>query len=326
MKIGLLLPGPADATSWYRGALPWMELGKQRRHNVEIITEVKPWCDLAAYDVIVSQRPMIPIHQEVVVRAVKLNIPVIVDFDDDQLNLPPWNGMYQTFERPECKQTAITCAQLATAVIVSTPTLANVWGQYSKKIEVIPNAWPDRAMPWVPLKERSPLLMWRTTNSQRGDHHLFPEALNPTAIEFPELRYMSIGEPAFFEDYIPSDRMTKYPWLETLEYFNLLRQVYPTVCAKPMQEHRFNHAKSNIAWMEAVFSGAVMVAPDWKEWKVPGCINYGANKSFRNALAEALDLDEAERLKLVKEARAFIDKNLLLSKVNAKRQAILEKL
>lgn len=328
MKIGLLSPGPQDATSWYRGVLPWCELAKQRRHTIEIVAEIKQWHDFAGFDAVVAQRPMLPPHLELVERAFKLNIPIIVDFDDDQLHLPPWNGMFHVFERPEAKESAIACARLATVITVSTQKLADMWSKFNPNVVVIPNAWPDRVLKTPDLSKipgRDHLVAWRSTTSQRGDHHLFPDALSRLVKET-NVKFLSLGESAFFEDNLPADRVTKVPWLETLEYFNLLRQINPTVCLKPMQEHTFNHAKSNIAWMESIYTGAVCVAPDWKEWRVPGCLRYNSQKSFADTVMEAVTMPEADRIKLVKEGWAYIEKNLLLSKVNQTRQAILERL
>lgn len=327
MKIGLISPGPQDATSWYRGVLPWVELAKQRRHIVETIAEMRQWHELADFDVVVAQRPMLPPHRGLVERAYKLNIPIIVDFDDDHFNLPPWNGMYNVFEQPSAKESAMVCASLAKVVITSTPWLQEVYKKFNQNTIVIPNAWPDRVMGqpnFDKMLNRDKLVMWRTTGSQRGDHHLFPDGLIPLLQQ--DVKFLSFGDTPFFEDYIPGERMTKYPWMDTLEYFNLLRQISPTVALKPMKEHVFNRGKSNIAWLEAAYAGAVTVAPDWAEWKVPGCIRYNSEKSFKDAVAEAVNLSNEDRIKMLKSAWDYISKNLLLSKVNQTRQSLLEKL
>ena len=57
----------------------------------------------------------------------------------------------------------------------------------------------------------------------------------------------------------------------------------------PLKDNLFNHAKSNLAWIEATCAGAMTLAPDWPEWRRPGVSNYESPLNFKKLLRERLE-------------------------------------
>ncbi len=327
MHIGVLAPIPSDGTSWYRAAMPFQDLARAKRHRVTFITEQVDWHIMAGFDVVVLQRPMLPSHLQFGLQAKAFKIPVWVDFDDLQLNLPPWNAMAPVFNQEQCQNTFKQACAIADVVTVATSYLANECKKYARNVVVVPNAWPDRHLPvYDPIERKEQCVMWRTSDSQRADHHVAAEGIIPVVSEIPNVKIIGIGSPTLFQDYIPQDRFSYIPWQNPVDYFHTLLRIAPSINIKAMQDHPFNRAKSSIAWMEGAMAGAITVAPDWEEFRVPGVIRYNPEKkySFRTALSDALIIQEKDRLSLVQSACKLIKEKYVLSKVNQQRQSILE--
>jgi hypothetical protein len=110
------------------------------------------------------------------------------------------------------------------------------------------------------------------------------------------------------------------------EYFGIIRELKPRLVVAPLWDCPFNHSKSNIAWIEAVYSGALCLAPAWPEWERPGCLNYRNAAEFSAAMDAVMSMPDAEVEDLNLKAWRWIQNNVVLSRVNNRREKLVYKL
>jgi hypothetical protein len=100
----------------------------------------------------------------------------------------------------------------------------------------------------------------------------------------------------------------------------------------PLRDNAFNRCRSNLAWIEATCAGAVVIAPDWEEWRRPGIMNYTDAEGFRRTLRGVMEqyamglvkkTDERQEHFNVEMSRAYIEQHLQLDKVNEARWGII---
>lgn len=117
--------------------------------------------------------------------------------------------------------------------------------------------------------------------------------------------------------------MYHVPDKDVMIYFQNCFNMSPAVIQVPLQDCLFNRCKSNIAFIEGAYFGAVPLVPGW--WNVPGALRYKDNESYysllKDALSGAIDLEAMNRL-----AWEYVCDELLLSKVNVKRLELINSL
>lgn len=130
---------------------------------------------------------------------------------------------------------------------------------------------------------------------------------------------LSLNKPVFYE---ASD---------VVSYFQTLREQRIRVMMVPLTDNLLNRSKSNNAWIEACYAGALTVAPDWPEWRRPGVINYSTSpddrgKTFIAALTQAYRMSDADAAREAAKGWACVHDSLRLSRVNRQRAQILQRL
>ena len=94
----------------------------------------------------------------------------------------------------------------------------------------------------------------------------------------------------------------------------------------PLADHPFNRSKSNIAYLEAIYSGAICVAPDWDEWRHPGVLTYTGKESFQAQLQRAITMPADELDAEWRRGRDYVETALTIDVVNNVRSAVLDRL
>jgi hypothetical protein len=130
------------------------------------------------------------------------------------------------------------------------------------------------------------------------------------AEKYPDHAWYFIGQyPWMFTDEISSDKLFFVAGSEPYKYHQTLLSIAPEFMVVPLVDTKFNHAKSNIAWIEGTWAGAKVFASDLPEFLVPGC--------GIPSLGIEPDLDASW---------SYIQENLLLSHVNKIRVQLIESL
>ena len=319
IEIALVIPNSGDATSHYRGFGPMNALKKQFGVSTKRLTQVT-WADLSDCDIVYLQRPHTSEHLALIGLAKSTGVKVWCDFDDLLCGLTPDNPAFDYFN--SFSKNVIQSINLADHVTVSSKFLMDEYSKYNKSISIVPNAWNDLIHPRpFEVKKRNQLgnrsVFWRGTDTHIKDLH-------DVHLEIRELAKQSSWSFMGFCPWFLRGVGQKINPMDIISYMAFMQSVKFDVNAVPLHDSSFNRAKSNISWIESTVAGAVCVAPDFPEWHRPGIINYGVSKSFTAAVTEALEASKS--VKNWAQSKAFIQDNLMLSKVNEQRILVAEEL
>ncbi len=319
-NIAAICPSPLDATSLYRGLGPLGQLKRTGEFQISLLPQYD-------WSMLFLQRPFMNSHVVTIQLAKASCKPIWVDYDDDLFHVPTDNPSFKTYGRDKVQRDIALCVAMADVVTCATPRIAELLKPVAKEVRVIPNAFDDELFG----VERSPhsknkLILWRGSESHQRDLWHHGEAMISAAHERPDWKFCFAGyNPWFITESMAPEQALVIPMMDPLEYFSFIRKVGPRILVVPLAPNDFNLAKSNIAWLEATFAGAVCVAPDIPEWRRPGIVNYRSQGDLKTALLRLTD-KEVMLEKYVEESWKFITENLLLTNVNAARSTLVRDL
>jgi hypothetical protein len=260
------------------------------------------------------QRPYMKLHQDMCTYAKYMNKPIWVDYDDNLFALNPENRAFQTYNDPETQECVKSILKMADVVSVPTEYLRQVYTPYNKNIEVIPNAHNDLIQKRGILKSRIKSVVWRGPDAHIYDLMTYGKEINVITAEFPEWDFVFMGYyPWFLSE---SKNKGFLPALDIIMYFKKLSEIAPTVMHILLHDNLFNRCRSNVAYLEGTFAGAMCVVPSW--WNVPGALSYSNGEEYTEAMRTALK-GEVDTLVQNKIAWEYIQDCLLLSKINVER-------
>lgn len=337
-NVMLVSPNRADATSFYRGYGPWGALRKDLPQNVNLVSWPGnlDWSTLKMVDVVFLQRPFNTDHLKIAEMAKERGKKLIVDYDDDLFHVPDDNPAHALYESAVNKANIVKILGHADAVIASTNFLRGILakampGPYQdatwNKTVVIPNAFDDFDFTFREkrgkVKEPTNCVLWRGSATHMRDLSDYAAEIIQAHQENPNWIFTFIGyHPWFISQAFKKENYVHSRALDVYEYFKTIHEMYPSAVIVPLFRSAFNLCKSNIAWIEASFAGAVTVCPNWEEWQKPGALNFNDQREFLNSLNAVLrgEVDVKAR---AEESWQYIQDNLLLSKVNKKRLEVL---
>lgn len=333
MKIAIISKGENNAV-WYYRILPWLYLGRQ---NYEITVTVVNPANLNAFesvipgfDVLVIQRPSARRDYEAMLLAKQYNVRVMVDYDDLLSRVPKSNPAAQHWNKDETQEMALNCYKLADHVIVSTKGLSDWFeNDYGKRPQVINNAHNDICMPiFQPkmneLKNGISTVLWRGSNTHSGDLMKYRTAFR----DFADIDFHFWGEApdvalsSEFGGFL--DVWNYRPFTPGIpDYFKRLKLLQPNFLVVPLVESPFNDCKSNIAWLEATYAGAVCLATGLAEFDKPGCYVFNHPEGLERTF-EHIDNNTTDWSEFYLNSVEEIKKNYLLSRVNQQRAEALK--
>jgi hypothetical protein len=257
-----------------------------------------------------------------------LNIPVWSDYDDWLFHLPPWNphaDSYHTAQIQSIMACMIACSDVVT---VSTSELQKKFSLINSNVVIVPNAYRSDLFQSNQKKRkvssREDLYFWRGTNTHDGD--LISVLDGFRSLSHP-VRFM--GSPSYSViSQMDPKLVQKQNHIGTLIYWKMLEQINAKILLFPLQDCFFNLCKSNIAWIEAIHAGSVVVAPDFPEWNNPGVITYtpGDSQSFLAAAEQGMALSSEKVLEINQEAYEYMTKLYDISVINRIRVQIVKTL
>lgn len=324
-NLWVMSPSPTDATSFYRSIGPLGALKRSTNGALQIsILPQFDWSYVKLIDAIFLQRPYRQQDVEFIQRAKAQGKPIYIDYDDDLLHVLPDNPAYRTYADPKTQKAIAQCIAMADIVTVATEQLKTLFEPIARRIEVIPNALDDELFGDVRQPNSGAKhVLWRGSPTHHRDLDTYKEQIIAAALAHPDWTFTFVGHnPWYITEKMGPTQAVCVDMMDPLDYMAFMRKVAPRIVIVPLASSDFNAAKSNIAWLEASHAGALALAPDTTEWKRPGIVNYKTPADF-GATLDRLMTDDVDCEPLVKQSWDFITENLLLSKVNTKRRAVV---
>jgi hypothetical protein len=322
MKSLLLnTPNPTDGTSLYRGYGPLGHL-KEALPDVKMMTsDAYNWAVFAMVDGLFMQRPYTDNHMQIAEMARASNVPIWMDYDDDLFRVPRSNPTFKVYSDENTKKRIAKLLAMASVVTVSTGQIKANFKGLNENILVIPNALDERTFNRRPEKMplRNPMMLWRGSPTHDKDLAFYTEPMREVAREFPKFSWCFMGGAFWMTlEQMPPENLIIADAVDPIEYFDVILKIAPAAMIVPLHNSDFNRTKSNIAWIEATYAGAVCIAPDWEEWQKPGCLTYRSESEFkhicRNIIRGEIDIEAK-----VKQSWDFIKEHLTLKTVNQHR-------
>lgn len=312
----------SDGTSLYRAWGPYLRI-----KDIELIefTGDINWNKLIDIDIAVIQRPPDQYFVKVAQELKRLNIPIIVDFDDSILEVEPTNPVYEFYQEDEKRAAMLECIRLADVVTVSTRDLKDNLLSYvpEAKIVVVENAIDDYMFDLTPsFHKRNKTIALRGGSSHQEDWGLYKDAIIEIIKENPDYTLSVLGYHPEWLRAIPNNQIRLYQFESIANYFEKLMELKPEIAIVPLVDSRFNRCKSNIAFQEFTVAGATVLASALPEFRTPGCLVFDSSTQLKNATQLLIDSETARRM-LYREA---IDSIPRLSQVNEKRRDLIEQL
>lgn len=324
MKIRICSEHPHGACSYYRSMGVFPKL-KHIDSTIDVeLTEQIDWYLMSDADIVYMERPQTPNMKKAAHMVKDFGLKLWVDFDDNLFCLPDYNPNKAFYDSRHVKDIIVDCIKIADVVTVATDEIKRDYERYNKNIAVIPNAFNDFNYKLPDCPSRNKIVQWRGSMTHRKDLLSCAEAIFGIAANHDDWGWSFIGNDLWYmtERILASRSMNEMP---NIQYWKYINNINPSIQMIPLVFNHFNECKSNISWLEGIYSGAVAIAPDMPEWKKPGVHIYATLDDFEGKLEELIR-DSKLRKKNFQLSIDYINENLLLSKVNQKRIEVIEQL
>jgi len=304
IKILVYDSGAFDGVSWWRNTIPLAVLRTQYARDIFFHYVSSPTAsDISQSDVVLMFRPTsdnaLKIAEAVKRLQTQKPVYLLCDLDDDLWNLPHYHFAASGYRKHLNRMREIY--DMADMVWASTEQLRYSVGDLGRAIK-IPNAVMPGNLPNNPAPYKG-IACWRGSTAQ------FSDITAPFAQEWYK-NWRDKYERWRFWGYWPNLEHGKnvdfVDYDEVLDFFASLGSTGANVFWKPLEENKFNDAKSNIAWMEATMAGGVCVT------------NYAGKDGWECALPE-FTTDENEIFSQFHKSRNHILEHYNLLEVNRKR-------
>ena len=201
----------------------------------------------------------------------KYKIPLIYEIDDMLINIPDFN--YASLYYNQNEEYVKRMIGMSNGVVVSTEKLKEVYSEYNKKIEVIPNhlpkfVWGDTfpvhdykdekekiKILWAGSMNHFPLPVMKEKGVAGGDFgDKLMEFIKKTTDKY---EWIFVGaNPPELNSQIKSGKIKFIKWANIFQYPYTIKEIQPDICIAPLFKDEFNECKSNIKCLEYSALGA----------------------------------------------------------------------
>lgn len=247
-----------------------------------------------------------------------------VDTDDDLLNIPFDHQNYFTFRDETLRNAYREIHKLADHVTFSTEMLAA--SGLAKKWSIIPCSYPDEIVDKLTItRPVAKTIIWRGTHTHEKSLEVFGPGIIEVLRAHPDWRIEWFGHRPWR---ILEKVQNQWFWHDFCDVTELIQKIHNThasVHIVPRVDDPFTQARSSVSYVEAAFAGATTVAPAWKEWQLPGALNYTDDfiAKFEQAIAEAGTQAHRDRQQA---ARTFIRKHRSWTATNKLHAKVLKRI
>ena len=249
------------ASAWYRCMMPSFALGQGSR-CMSHVTTGKYTRGALDYDVVVFQIDHSPGAYQFAKALKEAGKKMVYEIDDAFDCLESWHSSYASMGIPERQESIRKMMNLADAVQVSTPWLADHYRKDCERIEVIPNMIELSSWPKAPKTRKDGLfkVVWAGSPSHSGDLAVAIPALGAFASRHPNVRIVMFGQNLATTD-IPVGQLENLPWIDNFaEYPFKLAEIDADVSVAPLADIKFNLGKSNLRILQMWATGYPVIA------------------------------------------------------------------
>lgn len=291
----LMIPSGNSGVAYWRMYNPWVGLHRQDLADCrvlwwrkDIVDALHPWQlglddamtmvritqEMNAYartaDVIVIQGVQTPAALALfyALKDAYPRTPILTEMDDDVTWTPaehPASQSYSPFSG--LTHTAIQQIKQSDGLIVSTPWLAEVYGEHNDRIEVVPNAIDFNV--WGKAKGRSRpgiRIGWAGGASHAEDLRLIEPAIRELTAKNRNVRFVFVHCCPDFLRSIPGVEAVD-KWARIDHYPKFLAGLDFDIGLAPLVDNLFNRCKSNLRWLEYSALGIPTVASNVGHFK-----------------------------------------------------------
>lgn len=324
-RILFLNPDKGHTCSFYRSGGIVKDLRHKLGPNYQIDVISWPdmpvdWQSISNFDLVMMQRPYQGAMLDFAKRIKAMNIPLWLDYDDNLFTVAPENRAWAIFNDPQVQKYVAEFLTIADVITVTTEDLKEAYLPFNKNIIVIPNAFNDSIFNVNrEVAERENTILWRGSDTHIYDIMTYAPSISTATAEHPEYEFTYVGYYPWF--LAGSKNVNFIKPMEVIDYFNNINTVHAKAVQVPLFDCNFNRCKSNIAFIEASYWGAVSIIPEW--WgEIPGTLSYHDQESYYTALKTVLE-DKIDVKEMNNKAWEYVKENLLLSKVNDIRVKVI---
>lgn len=324
MNILFICPDRTDPTSFYRAGGIAHDLERQSGAKIVVAQHeqiVVNWQVISDFDVLMLQRPFTTGAVTTIKYAKEMNRKIWIDYDDNLFELNPENKAFTVYNNQATKENIKQCLKYADVVSVPTEYLRQIYLPYNQNIKIVPNAFNDDIFVRKEPLPRQKKVLWRGPESHIYDIMNLGQYLNKASEDFPDFEFIFMGYYPWFLS--KTNNKSFMQGLDIIMFYHKLQELAPAALHVPLHDNAFNRCRSNTAYIEGTWAGAVCIVPSW--WSVPGALSYTDGPSYYEALRTCLS-GEVDLAKMVAEAWEYIWDCLRLSKVNAERLQIINNL
>lgn len=312
LKIGVYSDKFDSVRDFYRGLGVLSRLRKCRVTKLSL----ESLLIFEHYDIIFLSSPIHSTNLNVIQYAKDQKIKIWVDFDDYIPDVQSDNAAYDFGIQPGNIANMFACIREADLVTVTTEFLK---GKLSNKnIHVIPNAFNDYCFKLEYKPGKAETVAWRGAIDGHGrDLVSQVEDLMKLDKLFDDngWTFSFLGRnPWYVTDYLKN--WTRTPELPFFQFMASFKHLNPAVFMYPLVDCDFNRSKSQLAWLDATYSGAACLVPDFEVYENMPVLTY---KDDFYEMAEQLIGDFSLRLRLYQDSIRAINERFLLSRVNEQR-------
>jgi hypothetical protein len=329
IRVGIHAPDINDATSYYRGWLPFVRL-QEAVPSIQLVQlKDASWSEVMKVDVVFVQRPTGSRELPLLEEAIRCCKHIWCDWDDNVFAVPEGNPTHDVYmaEADNIRQ----IASMSRLVTVSTHRLHSIFSELNHNTHIVPNAVDmqlyNSASIVRPSENRPLIAYWRGSLSQCDVIRYYADAIIDVMKTHKDVVWIFHGyKPYFITSQDTGAVMHHLPWNPVPACFLQQLSTQADVQYVTLPLTVFDDSRSNTAWMEGTMAGTLLVAPDMKEWRKPGIVNYTDKDSFRSQLSAAIHMSKTDRQKLVSLSKEEILQNCTLTTVNTQRLRLLQQL
>lgn len=219
-------------------------------------------------DAIVIQMVHTPVALQLV-RAIKDKFPhkpVLCEVDDHFLSVASYNPAWSTYwPGSPYREIAIAHIKESDGVIVSTPYLKELYGEFNPNVWVVQNAIDFKTWDKVQRKRRPGIRIgWAGGASHEEDVRVILPAIKNITAKHKDVEFVFVNGPAQtgLPDWLKGIKGVSHlaKWTRIDKYPQALAHLDFDIGIAPLQDNAFNRGKSNLRWLEYSALGIPTVA------------------------------------------------------------------